>query len=1035
MGGQNLVGIGIDIATLSAEKQQVLEIFSELFVELSKYDGRKIAPISISGLGELNSALKATGDHIQALNQNINSLNNIVNANSSALSTNAASHTVLSNALRTTQNATTQNTTATQQATAAGNQNTNAMGAQGRAAANLTNEYRALKQAIKEKEAAYASAYMNFGKSSPEAKLALGDLGQSQKQLNSINKEIDTASSGAMKFGKTLTSGLSSLRTIAYILPGIGIAGIFNLAFEAISEMVSELDIFVDKTEETRAKWDALQKSLLQVLETEKQITSILRNDVSFSSDDADITLLNNKLGLYKAENKNRGELLAIEKELNAQRQISAAREFNQSGGFQTLDTLRGQLIGAESNYMNQTTANRNREAGMTGSTLEDAQKANAIEEQRLKTTLDLFKSQYQKQLDIVNNYSATMKEFKNSEAALETFNTAERVKLERETSLLLIDLNKNKNDFILKDERSSQNARLDAVRNNLEEQKKLISTNLKADLADPSISPNDRIILGQKAADDKIKADRQAKFDTFVINEAYRRRELAAELSIEKDISEAKQRENKAVIDNDKKSLEERLHALSIFVAEKKRMLDREYVNELEATRNSGKTQSEKDAMLQKRNSGVDEISSGTAKDITSIIKSFGADRIRELKESNKLLEKATADEYDYVKALTDLNTALDKGTIKYKDYAKAKESLQKGFKLQSLRTDIAVELEQIRAESAYALELFAEMNGAKYELEVANKSGNKNEINDAQAKYDALKDLHSQNSLAIAKDEKELAEKQAAYQLALHEVETSAERQLAANKEAIIHAFFDTATAIADGYYAHQEELIQRNIELVNKQYDNEIAAVNKSSLNAKDKVALDTQLKAQKDAADLQAEKKMRKMKHDNAVFDRDAAAVEVVWSTERAIMAALALPLPPPIPQQLAVSYGILGGLSLAKVMATNIPSYFAGTPDGGHVGGLARFGEIGPEQINEPGKLPYIQYTEVIKPLKKGTIVTPMYDVPEILEKRTSDDSWEQTRYLASKIEKANKDTKKAIHIHNHIDLGFEVYKSDILYGK
>ena len=55
---------------------------------------------------------------------------------------------------------------------------------------------------------------------------------------------VETAKSSSEVFGKSLTKGLSALRTLAYILPGIGIAGIFNLAFEALGPLLSGLAIF-----------------------------------------------------------------------------------------------------------------------------------------------------------------------------------------------------------------------------------------------------------------------------------------------------------------------------------------------------------------------------------------------------------------------------------------------------------------------------------------------------------------------------------------------------------------------------------------------------------------------------------------------------------------------------------------------------------------------------------------------------------------------------------------------------------------------
>src|SRR5690349_7973710 len=50
--------------------------------------------------------------------------------------------------------------------------------------------------------------------------------------------ESQAAISGAAT-SNVLTKGFSSLRSLAYILPGIGIAGIFNIAFEGIQKVFS----------------------------------------------------------------------------------------------------------------------------------------------------------------------------------------------------------------------------------------------------------------------------------------------------------------------------------------------------------------------------------------------------------------------------------------------------------------------------------------------------------------------------------------------------------------------------------------------------------------------------------------------------------------------------------------------------------------------------------------------------------------------------------------------------------------------------
>lgn len=68
-------------------------------------------------------------------------------------------------------------------------------------------------------------------------------------QFGNAIKESGNAIIGV---GSGLTKGLSALRTIAYVLPGVGIAGIFNLAFEAIIPLVNELDILNLKLTETQ---------------------------------------------------------------------------------------------------------------------------------------------------------------------------------------------------------------------------------------------------------------------------------------------------------------------------------------------------------------------------------------------------------------------------------------------------------------------------------------------------------------------------------------------------------------------------------------------------------------------------------------------------------------------------------------------------------------------------------------------------------------------------------------------------------------
>ena len=68
----------------------------------------------------------------------------------------------------------------------------------------------------------------------------------SSLSANTAAIETNTAvqSSAFSKVGQGLTKGLGYLRTLAYVLPGIGIAGLFTLAYGAIEKAVDALGLF-----------------------------------------------------------------------------------------------------------------------------------------------------------------------------------------------------------------------------------------------------------------------------------------------------------------------------------------------------------------------------------------------------------------------------------------------------------------------------------------------------------------------------------------------------------------------------------------------------------------------------------------------------------------------------------------------------------------------------------------------------------------------------------------------------------------------
>jgi hypothetical protein len=73
------------------------------------------------------------------------------------------------------------------------------------------------------------------------------DIAMANKSLKDLDAGLGNMQRNVGNYGSALTKIWSGIRQIAYILPGLGIAGIFNLAGEAIMFVAEKLDIFNSK--------------------------------------------------------------------------------------------------------------------------------------------------------------------------------------------------------------------------------------------------------------------------------------------------------------------------------------------------------------------------------------------------------------------------------------------------------------------------------------------------------------------------------------------------------------------------------------------------------------------------------------------------------------------------------------------------------------------------------------------------------------------------------------------------------------------
>jgi hypothetical protein len=97
--------------------------------------------------------------------------------------------------------------------------------------------------------------------SSPQAKAAATEALALNTQIQAIDKTVGQSQKNVGNYASGFTKAFSAIRQAAYILPGIGIAGIFNLIFEGIGKALSELELFSTKSSSIS---DKISESLLK---------------------------------------------------------------------------------------------------------------------------------------------------------------------------------------------------------------------------------------------------------------------------------------------------------------------------------------------------------------------------------------------------------------------------------------------------------------------------------------------------------------------------------------------------------------------------------------------------------------------------------------------------------------------------------------------------------------------------------------------------------------------------------------------------
>ena len=185
-----------------------------------------------------------------------------------------------------------------------------------------------------------------------------------------------------------------------------------------------------------------------------------------------------------------------------------------------------------------------------------------------------------------------------------------------------------------------------------------------------------------------------------------------------------------------------------------------------------------------------------------------------------------------------------------------------------------------------------------------------------------------------------------------------------------------YQQITKAIDARYQAEIAQIERRKQLLDDAATAEIEAINNSGYAAADKERKIAEVKAQTALKDKEFIREQNELKRKQAIADKAANIAQIIQKTALAVISALVIP--PPFGQILASTALATGAFELATALQTQIPQYEEGTKGKPHPGGPARVGEKGkPEAIFEPGKAPYVVDSDRIIDLAAGSHVLPL----------------------------------------------------------
>jgi len=775
MSQQNLLGVGFDVNALSAEAQQVLQIVEKLYAELKKYDGMKISPISAGGVSELVAAAKSQQTSIEKLNKTISDLalatrtyNQVANetasinakiavSSSDAAKANAAAKVQLQennkelmnnaraandsyqlrkgieaeekvnnasalaekkriddekaasdreytrtwNRLLKERDATQRKADADRIRAARAEERR--LEQEGKNALKNNDLYAQLKLKQKDLETRVANASIN--KLSPKIQKGLvEELNAVNVAIGRVDKTLEKAGSGgaAAQFGRTLNGIMGPVRQLAYILPGLGIAGIFNLIFDAIGSVIESMGLF-DKESERIVEHNK------KVAESAKQ-TAEAMNDLADAFSEAEkkyVDYLKHQQELGAASGENFAQQIDdVDKVLEAEKILADERVRNLKVQESQVQSLNSQVIKQERGVIGmQVTLKGLRDSllesqaaqvkidavagkGVGVQLLEKAAKVNFYKDQieaqeklleAENKRLDTTKYLYKQGADALKSQTDANEAIETEGAKRQKYFSDQSRAITLSNALFAATKIKEANEAIVNDDKKTTEERIEALKNVSNANTAIararlnfVTTNANAEnaaIVEANNEYNQALVVNKNNTDEKItKMTLDFYLKRLEINHKQQQTELLQEQLLDKTL-----------MDNEQETYSKRLGALMEYTNDREQIVYNQYMKEVDIAQKTlpadliDEKLKELFAEYMKQ---ITDIENGVRKEAYDISQSWFAKQEKLIKEQteNSEVNAQTA----ATQELTDLNKSFADKEISYRKFAKAREALE---------------------------------------------------------------------------------------------------------------------------------------------------------------------------------------------------------------------------------------------------------------------------------------------------------------------------------------------------------------------